>query len=60
MMDIRTKERRDARVFLNLDVRYVSIEAAQKTHHSPFEDVLRDVSRLWGVPLNRVGVGLVS
>lgn len=28
--------------------------------HSPFEDVLGDVSRGWGIPLNRVGVGLVS
>ena len=31
-----------------------------ETHHSPFEDVLGDVGRLWGIPLDRMGVGLVS
>lgn len=30
------------------------------THHFPLEDVLGDVSRLRGVPLDGVGVGLVS
>lgn len=32
----------------------------RKTHHSPLEDVPGDVSRLRGVPLDGVGVGLVS
>lgn len=31
----------------------------RKTNQSPFEDVLGDVGRLWGIPLNWVGVGLV-
>lgn len=30
------------------------------TDHSPFEDVLTDVGRLRGVPLNRVRVWLVA
>lgn len=37
-----------------------TVKLKQKTHHSPFEDVLGDVSGLWGVPLNGVRVGLVS
>lgn len=30
------------------------------TDHSPFEDVLIDVGRLWGVPLNGMRVWLVA
>lgn len=30
------------------------------TDHSPFEDVLADVGRLWRVPLNRMRVWLVA
>lgn len=30
------------------------------TDHSPFEDVLIDVGRLRGIPLNRMRVGLVA
>lgn len=36
------------------------VELNGDAHHSPFEDVLGDVGRGRGVPLNGVGVGLVS